>query len=116
MRLYSHGVGHTYWDAGKKTQYGIPKEGYNDLPDEVGAILLEGHPTKLCDVTAEEDPKAHTERCDKSAAFPTTMVEEPPVNRMMVPNTHLSPQKRRLLRDAQKRSRRARMETVGGKG
>ena len=103
MKLFAH-RGHIYEDRASHSVYQIPFGAYAEVPDNIGMMLLRAHPDKLCDVSGEAEPEKHT--CDKTpppGAYRDTVVQAPPMT------TRLSPQKRKILREAKQRSRRARM-------
>jgi len=108
-KVFAH-RSHTYTDAGRHVDYGFPAGTFVEVPEEVAAIVLHGHPAKLCDVTNEENPGAHT--CEKSgqtkpempAAVIQAMPSGPPADTQLKP-VRLSKQNRIKLKAAKKRSR-----------
>ena len=103
MLLFAH-RGHSYEDMATHSTYRVSGGKHLNIPDDIGEMLLRAHPDKLCDVTGEAEPEKHS--CDKTPppeAYRHTEVVAPPMT------TRLSPQKRKILREAKSRSRRARM-------
>ena len=103
MLLFAH-RGHVYEDRATHSVWQVGKGTYTEIPDAIGQMLLRAHPDKLCDVTGEAEPEKHS--CDKTpplGAYMDTVIQAPPVT------TRLSAQKRKMLREAKQRSRRARM-------
>lgn len=111
MLLYVHGY-HRYYDAGHHQEHIYNPGEVADVHEELGAVLLMGHPTKFCDVTDSQTPEEHG--CEKPTVrhtYNTTVLMAPPRDTALAPR--LSPQKRQLLKKAQKRSRLARLATRG---
>ncbi len=112
MLLFCH-MFHRYVDAGQHVEHNYSPGSVTEVVAELGHMFLREHPAKFCDVSGEGDPASHT--CAKSesanvpASFPVTALAQPPVDREMKPR--YSPQKRLLIKKAQKRSRTARMQT-----
>jgi len=108
MKVFAHRL-HIYEDRARHSILQIPQNGWKEVPDELGHFLLEAHPMKLCDVTNETDPDAHT--CpitdQERQVYEHRMMEEPTQDTMLKPR--LSQQKRTLLKQAKHRSRTARM-------
>jgi hypothetical protein len=84
-----------------KENFVIPMRTWVEVTENAGAKLLERFPF-LCDVSSEENP--HDHNCEYMS---TMMPPEATLNR----GTRLSPQRRKLLRQAWHRSRNARVAT-----
>ena len=104
-KVFAHWT-HSYEDRARHILYVTPGGRWREMPDEIAEMLLQAHPTKLCDVTGDTNPDAHT--CvitEVRAAFEASQpVQEPPET------IRLSPQNRRKLRAAKKRSKVARLK------
>jgi len=79
MRLYAH-ISHNYDDRARRHFYVFAKDSCTDVPDDVGRLLLEHHPSRFCDVTDDSDPYHHD-----CSYYDHTMMEEPPLDRMHKP-------------------------------
>ena len=106
MFLFAH-RGHSYEDRARKVLYVIPIGICRELPDEVGALLLRAHPEKLCDVSREDNPAAHSCKKSVGAVHQDTVVAAPPLDTMVRPR--MSRQKRQTLKEAKRRSCTARV-------
>ena len=112
MKVFAHGIHHEYLPTGfRGSIYFIPANGWEDLPDEVGRLLIAAHPNKLCDVSLENEPAGHSCQLSRREPVATTMLPEPPVDTMVKPR--LSAQKLRQQKEAMKRSIAARREVRG---
>lgn len=116
MKIFAH-RNHVYEDRARHSLLVIPAGGWKEVPDELGIYLVASHPTKLCDVTDEANPDAHTcpiteQMEEERKAYEHRMLEQPPVTTVIKPR--LSQQKRELLKKAKKRSRTARMRGQNG--
>ena len=65
-------------------QYQFDEGTVQDVPDGLAAILVNNHPTKFCDVTANPLPETH--RCKLTAGYNVAPVLEAPEDRMMRPD------------------------------
>ena len=65
-RVYSHGSEHVYTDWGRRLTIRIPANGWTEVPEDVASYIVPATPTKLCDVSGEENPDEH--RCRLSKA------------------------------------------------
>ena len=84
MRLvFSHGQPHVYEDRATHVVYLVGQDTYREVPDDVAAVLLRGHPDKLCDVTDETEPELH--RCRLTSAYHVEAMSGPPVDEMARP-------------------------------
>lgn len=111
MRLYIHHR-HIYEDRASRTIYRLEPGMFQELPDNVGELLLTNHGNKFCRV----DDGATFHNCGKddeviSPGYSTTAYGAPEDHRMLF--ARLSPQKRKMLQKQMHRSRRARMEFYG---
>ncbi len=87
------------------------------LPEQLALAVADRHPSKVCLLREGKDPEVH--KCKTMAkvaeeaenAVEDTAVHTPDENKMMN-NPRLSPQRRKLLRGARGRSRRARLENA----
>ena len=58
MRVFNKwSVRHMYEDRAANVVYMIPANGCLEVPDTVGRMLIDAHPTKLCDADADEPPR-----------------------------------------------------------
>ena len=78
MLIYAR-VAHRYHDLGKKTSYWFPERGWTEVPDPIGRIVLEGHPTKLVNITDEPDPNEATARLNDATPAPEPVATVAPV-------------------------------------
>ena len=115
MKLFGHRE-HRYDDRAQRTVWVIPAGSWAEVPDEIGHMLLTLHGEKLCDVSGEGNPGAHT--CAKTpvtGSYPDTAVSPAPATTTLL-SGRLSPQRRKLLKEAQHRSGIARRATRGKGG
>ena len=123
--VYCHRL-HRYVDRGKRTELTLQPAGAYDLPDGLALKLVDAHPSKLCLLSDGSDPSKH--KCETTKVvkaeelleaerrelIATTHMEKPVMNTRFPSPTRISAQKRVLLKQAQKRSRIARVATRGG--
>ena len=123
--VYCHRF-HRYADRGKRTEYTLHPAVAYDLPDGLALMLVDAHPSKLCLLSDGSDPSKH--KCEttkvvkaeaileaeREALTVTTNMDKPMMDTRMPSPTRISAQRRLLLRQAQKRSRIARVATRGG--
>ena len=90
---------------------------FASLPEQLALAVADRHPSKVCLLREGKDPETH--KCktmvkmseEAENAVEDTAVHAPDENKMMN-NPRLSPQRRKLLRGARGRSRRARLENA----
>ena len=101
MIVYAHGD--TVLERRNAESLRIPTGTWVELPDQAAERIIATGKHMLCDVTNEPNPPDH--KCD----YMTTMM---PIEESVYKNrVRLSPQKRKLLRQARARSRTARIAT-----
>ena len=59
MLIYAH-KHHRYEDIASRTVYQFDVGAVLDVPEDIGKIVQEAHPTKLCNVSHESDPSNHS--------------------------------------------------------
>ena len=82
MKIYTHKA-HDYYDRATHVQYQFDEATVRDVPDDLATLLVNNHPTKFCDVTANPLPETH--RCKLTLGYSIAPVLESPEDRMMRP-------------------------------
>lgn len=86
MLIYAH-KHHRYEDVASGTVYQFEAGAVRDVSDEIGRVVQEAHPTKLCDVSQESDPDNHS--CslsieeEETQTYQNTALGTPPDNRVL---------------------------------
>jgi len=87
--VYAHKQ-HRYEDVASGTVYQFQVGIVLDVNEEVGRVVVEGHPGKLCDVSSELKPGEHSCELSAQQTYENTALAEPPSNRVMQTSAHVS--------------------------
>lgn len=77
MKLYCH-RGHRYENWGLRELYHFTEGQVTECPDHIGDEILKAHPTKVCDVTNDAEPEAHTCKLNPKQETPKEAPKEAP--------------------------------------
>ena len=94
---------HEYTHRG--TKYELKKGESVVVDDALANRLTAAHPDKLVILLEGENPP----NVPKAEGYPTSVIVRPLYDRSMIPGGRLSQQKKKLLQNARKRSRHARL-------
>ena len=88
-----------------------------EVPEDIGSQVAEAHPNKICVLERLDQAKSHSCPVSEQVAREESeadheMITDAPVDRAMKPEGRLSRQRRKKLKDARRRSRRARLATA----
>lgn len=112
MKLYAH-QRHAYEDRANHRFYEWADGQVRDVPDDVGLMLLQAHPSKFCNVNGEESPESHV--CSKTREYMVSTLEPEHKVTLEPGSGRVSAQRLKLRRQTLKRSRVARVN-AGARG